>query len=83
MISYLDAKVTPEVFLFDKEFELRYKGAIDNWFYELGKYRRVTSDHYLIDALQSVLGGEDPIIMETEAIGCLIQKPISVDHQHH
>lgn len=35
----LQGKVTPEAFLFNKNGDLLYRGKIDNWFYELGKYR--------------------------------------------
>lgn len=83
MIAYLGASVTPEVFLFNTNYELKYKGAVDNWFYELGKYRRVTSEHYLIDALNAVLIGNNPAIRETKAVGCIIQQPMNGNHHDH
>lgn len=82
LAGYLGAKVTPEVFLF-KDSHLVYHGAIDNWFYELGKYRRNITEQYLIDAIESTLKGEQPAIKETEAIGCFIQMPNHSEHMDH
>lgn len=65
--------VTPEVIAQDNTKTIRYQGAIDNWFYELGKYRHQPTEYYLVDAIQSVLNGEEVRIKHTEAIGCIIQ----------
>lgn len=69
----LKATVTPEVFVFDKGGLLKYQGAIDNWFYELGKNRLQITEHYLDSALSAVVRGYDPALSKTEAIGCFIQ----------
>lgn len=71
----MDAAITPEVFLFDHNDSLQYRGAIDNWFYDLGRYRSEPTDHYLINAVQAVLAGKTPAIKSTEATGCSIQLP--------
>jgi len=79
----LDAKVTPEVFVI-KNKQVLYRGAIDNWFYELGRYRKEVTAHYLIDAIQAALNNEKPSITETEALGCYIQRSKKTEaHQHH
>jgi hypothetical protein len=79
----LDAKVTPEVFVL-KDKQVLYRGAIDNWFYELGRYRKEVTAHYLIDAIQAGLNNEKPSITETEALGCFIQRTEKKEaHQHH
>ena len=78
----LQASTTPEVFLLDSLGQVRYRGAIDNWFYELGRYRRVVTEHYLEDALTSYLQGDPVVIAKTEAIGCLIGTSM-VDESHH
>ncbi len=84
LAKHLGASVTPGVFLLDKELQLQYQGAIDNWFYELGKSRLNTTEHYLMDALGAVEKGESPAIKKTEAIGCFIQMPHKMmDHQKH
>ncbi|MBK8291370.1 MAG: hypothetical protein IPK96_10985 [Flammeovirgaceae bacterium] len=80
----LDAKVTPEVYLVHNN-QVIYRGAIDNWFYELGRYRLETTEHYLIDAVNATLEGKQPEITETEALGCFIQRSPtkSETHNHH
>ncbi|MFZ1808099.1 MAG: redoxin domain-containing protein [Cyclobacteriaceae bacterium] len=75
MAHFLGATVTPEVFLLDNKLELQYRGAIDNWFYELGKYRLNTTEQYLIDALSALDQNQKPPLKQTEAIGCFIQMP--------
>lgn len=72
-VKHLSAKVTPEVFVFDQQQVLRYRGAIDNWFYDLGEYRTNSTQDYLIDAIESLLAGKLPKIDKTSALGCYIQ----------
>lgn len=74
LIKKIDARITPEVFLFTSEGVLKYRGAIDNWFYGLGKYRQEASEYYLKDALISVLNNQPIKIKQTDAIGCIIEK---------
>lgn len=76
-VKKLDALVTPEVFIFGRDGKLRYRGAIDDWYYELGRHRSEPTKYYLTDALNSVISGTRPAIIHTEAIGCLIQRPKS------
>lgn len=83
LVKHLNATVTPEAFLLDKMLMLQYQGAIDNWFYELGKYRQTTTEEYLIDGLKALAKGEVPSINKTEAIGCFIQMPVGMSHEHH
>jgi len=80
MAHFLGATVTPEVFLLDGQLELQYQGAIDNWFYELGKNRRNTTEQYLIDALSALDQNQKPPLKQTEAIGCFIQMPHGMKH---
>jgi peroxiredoxin len=79
-MSRLNPAVTPEVFLFNPSGLLVYQGAIDNWFYELGKYRPEPTEHYLMDALEATLGNQAFTPRKTEAIGCMIQHK---KHPHH
>ena len=80
-VQSLQASVTPEVFLVGADRQLVYSGAIDNWFYELGKSRRKVTESYLENAIRSVMKNEKPLIARTEAIGCFIQQP--AEHPHH
>lgn len=74
LIKNIDARITPEVFLFTKEGVLEYRGAIDDWYYALGKYRQEPTQNYLKDAIISVLNNEPVKIKQTDAIGCIIEK---------
>ncbi len=79
---HFDATVTPEVFV-EKGGKTLYRGAIDNWFYELGKYRAHVTENYLKDAIESALNNLEPEIKVTTPIGCFIQRsPSQVHHQH-
>ena len=71
----MKAAITPEVFVFDRNDTMQYHGAIDNWFYDLGRYRSEPTDHYLVDAVDAVLAGEQPEVKSTKATGCSIQLP--------
>lgn len=63
-----DAKTTPDLFVFDADMNLKYRGAPD-------------ADHedpslnasYLRDALDAVLAGDEPDPAQTESIGCSIK----------
>jgi len=68
----LRGQVTPEVFLFNKAGDLLYRGKIDNWFYELGKYRQVVTEHYLDNAITAALAGETVSPNKTEPVGCML-----------
>jgi hypothetical protein len=64
------ATVTPEVIIMSDS--ILYRGAIDNWFYELGKYRQTVTENYMGDALDSILKGEPIKIKSTMPVGCPI-----------
>ena len=80
-----NATVTPEVVLVDKSQRVIYQGSIDNWFFELGRYRLEITEHYLIDAIEASLKGNQLSIKKTEAIGCFIQGTTvnKTEHHHH
>jgi thiol-disulfide isomerase/thioredoxin len=82
-VAALKATVTPEAFLLTPDMQCRYSGAIDNWFYELGKYRQTVTDAYLKDAIEAVLSGTPVKTTQTQAIGCIIeQSQRSTGHSH-
>ncbi len=72
--------VTPEIVVVKGANRVLYQGGIDNWFYELGKYRQFITEHYLSNALNAITKGETIVVPHTEAIGCIIQMPV---HDHH
>lgn len=63
------AERTPEVFLFDGKAMLRYHGAIDDNYEDPAEVQK----HYLRDALDSVLAGDNPEIPSTPPVGCTIK----------
>lgn len=71
--DFCKASTTPETYLLDTKGGIFYSGAIDNWAITLGKQRQLISDHYLVDAIESVLIGEKVKVTSTRAIGCIIE----------
>ncbi len=63
-----DAKTTPDVFVFDAGGVLRYRGAPD------ADHKDPSLDAaWLREALDAVLGGEEPSRPETEPVGCSVK----------
>lgn len=82
-IKYFGATVTPQVVI-KQNGKTLYIGAIDNWFYELGRYRSHTTEHYLIDAIEAITNNKEPLIKKTKAFGCFIEinSSLKTQHQH-
>jgi thiol-disulfide isomerase/thioredoxin len=72
LVKYFGASITPEVFLVNSKLEVIYSGRIDNWAYELGKKRKVITEHNLIDAIDLTLANKPVTTKKTEAVGCFI-----------
>ncbi|RPD39971.1 redoxin domain-containing protein [Chitinophaga barathri] len=72
LINYTRATITPEVFLYDSNGGLLYKGAIDDWVVSLGRKKRQADRHYLRDAIDNSLQHKNISPAETKAIGCFI-----------
>jgi peroxiredoxin len=62
------AQVTPDLFVFDSEGTLRYRGAPDADYDDPGQRAG-----WLREALDSVLAGEQPAQAETRPVGCSIK----------
>lgn len=67
----LEAKRTPEVFLFDATKTLVYHGALDD---HSGPFDQVT-EHWALDALRQMVTGEAIATSSTAPIGCAVQRP--------
>ena len=63
-----DAKTTPDVFVFDAQRKLRYRGAPDSDHRDEGQ-----NAAWLRDALDAVSAGQDPPTRETDPVGCSIK----------
>jgi len=83
MMKKFGATITPEAVLVDKNQHVIYQGAIDNWFFELGRYRLEITEHYLIEAIEASLQGKEPSVKKTDAIGCFIQGATVDKKDHH
>ncbi len=65
------AKTTPHVFLFNEEFRLVYRGAIDDNY----KDAEQVEAFYVKDALKAMVEGKEIDPATTEAKGCSIKRP--------
>ena len=74
LVELYDAKTTPEVVLLNQKGVEIYRGAIDNQFFGLGKYRPKTTEFYLQNALEALKNGRPVSPAATEAVGCLINR---------
>jgi len=78
IVRALGATVTPEAavlrFHACDQYELVYRGRIDDWYAGLGKRRATASTHELEDAINAALEGRAPPVSRTEAFGCFIEK---------
>ncbi|MBL8794453.1 MAG: redoxin domain-containing protein [Planctomycetia bacterium] len=71
-VEALKAEVTPEAFLLDGEYRLRYRGRIDNGFAGRLKKNLQITHHDLKKALDEVLAGKEVSEPVTQAVGCSI-----------
>lgn len=59
------AKVTPHIFVLDKDRNVVYKGAFDD-----NQNDSKVEKHYVADAVDAVLAGKSVPVAETKAVGC-------------
>lgn len=59
---------TPHAFLFDAERKLRYVGAVDD-----SERAEHVSKHYLRQALDALLAGQEPPVTRTKVVGCSVK----------
>lgn len=69
-VEALKAEVTPEAFVLDGNFVLRYRGRIDDQFAARLKKNTRISRHDLLVALDELLAGKDVSTPATRAVGC-------------
>lgn len=67
--DYLGASVTPEAYLFDRDWVLRYHGRIDD-----SRNQTSITARDLRAALDAVLAGKTVPVTETKAFGCTIKR---------
>ena len=69
----LGASVTPEVFLLDSQWTLRYHGALGNSHQPTTNPDKTNADEFR-PALENVLVGKPADVAETKAFGCTIKR---------
>jgi len=75
LTSRFKASITPEVVIIDNENQsIVYRGKVDNSFVSVGKRRTVVTEYYLRTALLHWIEGRQDLIINTEPVGCFIQK---------
>jgi thioredoxin-related protein len=72
LLKKLKANYSPEVFLLDNKQKTLYHGAIDNWFYGLGRNRVVPTEFYLLDAINAFKNNQNIKVKYVEPVGCLL-----------
>jgi hypothetical protein len=68
----IHAKATPEAAVLDSNGLLMYRGRIDNWYADFGRYRQQATVHDLRDALDAILAGKKIPTPVTKPVGCPI-----------
>lgn len=74
LVERYDVRTTPEVVLLNAQDQEVYRGAVDNQFFGLGKYRPKTTEFYLQSALEALTSGKPISPARTEPVGCLINR---------
>ncbi len=74
MTRKLKATITPEVFLLNEKIEVIYSGAINDAAVDLTVKRQVVRNHYLNEAIESMLNNQPISFKKTKAVGCIIER---------
>lgn len=72
LLKKLKANYSPEVFLLNNKRKTLYHGAIDNWFYGLGRNRTVPTEFYLLDAINAFKNNQNIKVKYVEPVGCML-----------
>jgi len=72
LVKEAGADVTPEAVVVRADESIAYRGRIDNFYAELGKPRRIVTEHDLRDALDAVVAGKPVERPSTKPVGCFI-----------
>ncbi|MBL8047184.1 MAG: redoxin domain-containing protein [Chthonomonas sp.] len=71
LAAQLAIRSTAEVFVFDANMTLKYRGAFDNQ-YGVTTTKSEATQTYVADALRAIRAGEEPALRTTEAPGCVL-----------
>jgi hypothetical protein len=74
LCDFLEAFVTPEYFLLDKNRLVLYQGAMDDRAIDNDIVKQIAKSYYAHDAIQSILNNQLISITKTKAVGCYIER---------
>ncbi|MFK8027346.1 MAG: hypothetical protein AB8C40_04725 [Gammaproteobacteria bacterium] len=80
--EWLGVRTSSEVYLFDENTKLRYRGAIDDRF-GIGFSRTKATKKFLVNALNSVRAGLAVDIPMTSSPGCYVNQPVIKEVANH
>jgi peroxiredoxin len=72
LVAQTGATVTPEAVVFDRNWQMTYRGRINDQYEDLGKARANSNKHDLRDAIEATLAGQPVAEPITKAVGCYI-----------
>ncbi len=73
LVSKLNASITPEYFLLDKNSKVLYQGAIDNRAFDNEFIRQSATINYADSAISQFLNNQKIKIQKSKAVGCFIE----------
>jgi peroxiredoxin len=82
LADHLGADRTPELYVFDSDRNVRYRGRVDDQ-YGIGYIREAARRHDLVAAIDELLAGKPVSVPRTQAVGCIIgrAKPVDEDSE--
>ncbi|MCA9184011.1 MAG: hypothetical protein R3E01_12395 [Pirellulaceae bacterium] len=77
LVSFSGASITPQAVVIVREPQPRvvYRGRIDNWYEDFGKYRPAATEHDVRQVITAIGAGAAVEFRETAAVGCPIPLP--------
>jgi hypothetical protein len=74
LTTAVDVTITPEAAIYTSSGRA-YRGRIDDLYISIGKSRREPLHHDVRDALDAILAGRLVATPQTDAVGCVIERP--------
>lgn len=72
LVAQTGATVTPEAVVFSRDWQIAYRGRVNDQYVDLGTARPAASKHDLQEAIEATLAGRPVAEPVTRAIGCYI-----------
>lgn len=72
LLRVLQPTHVPEAFVVSAAGKVVYRGAIDNAYESIGRRRPRAERHYLQDAIEAAVAGRDPLVDQTQPVGCVL-----------